>query len=116
MGMANKENGEQITDKDEQEVKALEVETEVVDRMQKTSESYDRMADIIVSDYPKLPEVRHADRLQRARTAICEPGFETMTNDTFDRHVGVRAAHRRADRVQGAAADRMAGQHDPDRR
>ncbi len=84
MGMANKENGEQITDKDEQEVKALEVQTEVVDRMQKTSDSFDRMADIIVSDYPKLQKFGTLTACN-IENRDCEPGFETMSNDTFDR-------------------------------
>lgn len=84
MGMANKENGEQITQKDEQEVKALEVQTEVVDRMQQTSDSFDRMADIVVSDYPKLAELG-ALTACNVENRPCQPGFETMSNDTFDR-------------------------------
>ena len=84
MGLANKESGEQITEKDEQEVKALEVETKVVDRMQTTSKSYDRMADIIVSDYAKLSKMGDLTACN-VENRTCDPGFETMTNDSFDR-------------------------------
>lgn len=84
MGLANAENGEQITQKDEQEVKALEVQTQVVDRMQKTADSFDRMADIIVSDYPKLQKLGTLTACN-IENRTCETGFETMTNDTFDR-------------------------------
>jgi hypothetical protein len=84
MGLSNAQNGERITQKDEQEVKALDAQTEVVERMQTTSDSLDRMADIIVSDYPKLAAFGGLTACN-VENRTCDPGFETMSNDTFDR-------------------------------
>ncbi len=84
MGTANTENGDRVTEDDEEQVKALEAETEVVDRMQQAAETYQRMADVIVSDYSKLKEFGTLTACN-AEGRPCESGFETMTDDTFDR-------------------------------